>query len=336
MSDRARWWMMVGAAAAVIAASLVIGPTSALTIHDWLRWPLAASIGAPAPDPERMELVRQILLEVRLPRILLAFLVGAALSGAGAAMQSAFRNPLVDPYVLGISSGAAFAAALALAAGVRWVAPAAFAGGLGAVGLTHVAARGGPRTAVLSLVLAGIVIGGLFTAGLTLVQFWTDPFRLQTIVHWTMGRLHHAGWPAVRLAAPWIVPSLALLLAQAWRLDALALGDDEARAAGLDPVRARLWALAPAVLAASAAVAAGGVIGFYGLVLPHAARLLTGAAHRHLLPAAMLGGGAALVAVDTLSRTVFSFELPVGVFTTALGAPTFLWLLRRSRIPWEA
>jgi len=335
MNERRRWAGLLALSLVVMAVSLVIGPTSALNAREGLRWLAFPLAGGSAPDPERLELARQVLLEVRLPRVLLALLVGAALSGAGAAMQSAFRNPLVDPYVLGVSSGAAFAAALAMAAGTRWVAPSAFAGGLGAVALTHLAARGGPRASVLSLVLAGVVIGGLCTAGLTLVQFWTDPFRLQTIVHWTMGRLHHAGWPAVRLAAPWIVPALTALLVLAWRLDTLALGDDEARAAGVDPVRLRAAVLIPAVLAASAAVAAAGVIGFYGLVVPHAARLVAGADHRRLLPVATLGGGIVLVIVDTLSRTAFSFELPVGVFTTALGAPIFLWLLRRSRIGWE-
>ncbi len=336
MSAGRRWAGLIALSLSVITVSLAVGPTSAIGVHEGWRWLGSAIAGGPPPEAERIELMRQVLFEVRLPRVLLAFLIGAALSGAGAAMQSAFRNPLVDPYVLGVSSGAAFAAALALAAGGRAVAPAAFVGGLAAVALTHLASRGGPRASALTLVLAGVVIGGLFTAGLTLVQFWSDPFRLQTIVHWTMGRLHHAGWPAVRLAAPWILPALAALLALAWRLDALALGDDEARAVGVDPVRLRAAALIPAVVAASAAVAAGGVIGFYGLVLPHAARLVAGADHRRLLPAAMLGGGAVLVVVDTLSRTVFEFELPVGVFTTALGAPAFLWLLRRSRLGWEA
>lgn len=317
--------------------ALWIGPSTAVRLGDlWVLLGAGGSGRASLGDaPERWELARTVLFDVRLPRVLLAMLVGAALSGSGAALQTLFRNPLVDPYVLGLSAGAAFGAALALAIG-RWpVVPAAFAGGLGAVALTWLAARGGPSGSSLSMVLAGIVIGGLFTAALTMVQFWTDPFRLQTIVHWTMGNLHHAGWAQVRAAAPWIVVSLAALAAQAWRLDALALGDDEARTAGVDPARQRLWALLPAVLAAAAAVAVGGVIGFYGLVLPHAARLWAGAGHRRLLPTAMLTGGAVLLAIDTLSRSTLSFELPIGVFTTAVGAPCFLFLLRRARLGWE-
>ncbi len=317
--------------------ALVIGPTSAVQLTDIVQW-FGHLLGRREPGEisrERLELVRTVVVDVRLPRVLLAVVVGAGLSGSGVALQTVFRNPLVDPYVLGLSAGAAFGAAAALAMGCSAVVPSAFAGGLAAVALSVLATGWNDQEATLSLVLVGVVIGGLFTAALTLVQFWADPLRLQTIVYWTMGNLHHAGWSQVRMAAPWVMGAMAVLWLQSWRLNLLALGDDEARTSGVDPARQRAWVLLPAVFAASASVAVAGIIGFYGLVIPHAARLLVGAGHSRLVLAAAFLGATVLLAVDTLSRSCTSYEFPVGVFTTAIGAPAFLWLLRRARSGWQ-
>lgn len=331
----ARRWLGTLAAVAALSVplSLLIGPSTAVTpARLW-----AAMVGGmAAPSSDDLDVLRTVLWQVRLPRVLTALLVGAALSGAGTALQAAFRNPLVDPFVLGLAPGAAFGAALALATGALPVHAAAFLGGGAAAGASYALGRGGGRESAVSTVLAGIMVGGLFTAGLTVLQFLADPFRLQTIVHWTMGNLHHADRAGLRVAAALAVPALAVLTAQGWRMNALALGDDEVRAVGLDPVRLRWSVLLPALLAASAAVALAGVIGLYGLVVPHAGRMLVGADHRRALPASMLLGGTALLWLDNLSRSVASFELPIGVFTMSLGAPAFLVLMRRARLGWEA
>lgn len=189
---------------------------------------------------------------------------------------------------------------------------------------------------MLQLILAGIAVSGLFTALLTLVQVAADPFQLQSIVQWTMGSLHTAGWPKVLSAAPLIVLGLAVLLARRWRLDVLALGDEETRAVGLSPLREKLLVLVPAALVCSASVAVAGIIGMVGLAVPHIVRLLVGADHVRLMPAAVAFGGCFLVLVDDLSRATTSSELPVGVFTTLVGLPFFALLLRREGPSGEA
>lgn len=317
------------------AASLLIGPSSMAAPGDVLTWLLARLGLAPAFAPEREAIMASVLLDVRLPRVLLSMLVGASLTGSGVALQAVFRNPLVCPYVLGLASGAAFGAALALATG--WLPPqvAAFAGGLAAVALAYLLARGRREVSTVSLILSGVIVGGFFTALLTIVQFLSDPFKLQTIVHWTMGNLHAASWSRVRSAALPAAVGLGALFALRFRMNVLALGDEEARAVGLSPERERLLILIPATLAASAAVAVSGVIGLVGLAVPHMARMIVGPENRRLLPAAVALGAAFLLVVDDAARSLFSFELPIGIFTTLLGAPVFVWLIWRARVGWE-
>lgn len=278
---------------------------------------------------ERLYLVEAVVLQVRLPRVLLALLVGAALSVSGAALQALFRNPLVSPDVLGLTAGAAFGAALSLATAVLPLHLSAFGGGLLAVGLTYGIAYGRQGVSVVALILAGVIISGFFTALLTIVQFFTDPFRLQTIVQWTMGNLHSAKWSKVYSAGPLIVVAVVWLLLRRWRLNVLALGDVEAQTVGLQPEREKALVLVPATLAAASAVAVAGIIGMVGLSLPHAARLLVGADNRRLLPVAASLGAAFLVVVDTLARSLMDHELPVGIFTMLTGGPFFIILLRQ-------
>jgi iron complex transport system permease protein len=337
VSPRGRSLLVLLAPLPVAVASLVVGPTDLATPREVLAWLLVhLGLGAPgAASPERDALLAAILLDVRLPRVLLAALVGATLSGSGVALQAVFRNPLVCPYVLGLASGAAFGAALALATGWLPVQPAAFVGGLGAVGLAYVLARGRGDVPTVSLILAGVIVGGIFTALLTVVQFLADPFKLQTIVHWTMGNLHAASWSKLGAAAGPAFLGLLALFVLRFRMNVLALGDDEARAVGVRPERERLLILVPATLAASAAVAVSGVIGLVGLAVPHIARMLVGPENRRLLPAAVALGAALLMIVDDASRSLTSFELPIGVFTTFVGAPVFVWLMRRARVGWE-
>lgn len=308
--------------------SLFIGPSDVVTQGEIVAYLLQHVSQAPVDD-EHTLMVEAIVRDVRLPRVLLAMLVGIALSLSGAALQGLFRNPLVSPDVLGLSAGSAFGAALALALPVLPLQPSAFAGGLAAVGLTYGIAYARRRVSIVALILAGIIVTGFFTALLTVVQFFADPFRLQTIVQWTMGNLHTATWSKVASSAPPIIVSSIWLLLMRWRLNVLALGEDEARSVGLNPEREKLLILLPATLAASSAVAVAGIIGMVGLVLPHLARLLAGADNRRLLPLTASLGSVFLLIVDDFSRSIAAFELPVGIFTVLVGAPLFIVLLRK-------
>jgi iron complex transport system permease protein len=277
-------------------------------------------------------MVQVVILQVRMPRVLLAFLVGAALTVSGSALQAFFRNPLVSPYILGLSSGSAFGAALALTAPFLPLLPTAFLFGLLAVGASYFIAITRQGVSTLSLILAGIIVTGVFTALLTIVQFLTDPFKLQTIVHWTMGNLHNATWSKVRSATIPILGGVAWLYLLRWRMNVISLGDDETRAVGLNPRRERLLVLLPATLVASAAVAVAGVIGMVGLAVPHMVRMLVGPDNQRVQPVSFSLGGCFLVLVDDISRTLAAFEIPIGVFTILVGGPFFVYLLKRGKM----
>ncbi len=331
-----RYWelLIYAAPLPVLAGSLFIGPSESVRPADVLRWfytqflPSAASGGGAAIDP----VVEAVILQVRMPRVILAFLVGAALTVSGSALQAFFRNPLVSPYILGLSSGSAFGAALALTAPLLPLLPTAFLFGLLAVGLTYFLAITRQGVSTLSLILAGIIITGVFTALLTVVQFLTDPFKLQTIVHWTMGNLHNANWAKVRSATLPILIGILWLYLLRWRMNVISLGDEETRAVGLNPQRERLLVLFPATLVASAAVAVAGVIGMVGLAVPHMVRMIVGPDNQKVQPVSFALGGCFLVLVDDVSRTVASFEIPIGVFTVLVGGPFFVYLLKRGRM----
>lgn len=317
-----------------LVLSLFIGPADSITASDVLRW-FVAHLGLTSFG-ENADLVHAIVWDVRIPRILLTFLVGGSLSMSGAALQAMFRNPLVSPYLLGLSSGAAFGAAVALASMWLPVYATAFLGGVLAVGCSYVLGKVGRGGSSVSLVLSGIIVSGIFTALLTIVQFMTDPFKLQTIVHWTMGNLHNADWK--RLGDSWAFLGLGavMLFLRRWRMNVLALGDQEAWAVGVHPEREKILLLIPATLSASASVAAAGVIGMVGLVVPHMVRMLLGPDNRVGIPACFAFGGVYLLLMDDLARSLTAFELPIGIFTTLLGGPFFIFLLRRSRVGWES
>ena len=314
----------------VLLLSLLLGPSTSAGMGKILGWLFGS------PDHElNEELVKTILWDVRLPRVVLTFLVGGSLAAAGNSLQALFRNPLVSPYILGLSSGAAFGAALAVTIAWLPIQLSAFIFGGIAVGLSYFLGRSNKTVSVVSLILSGVIVTGIFTALLTVVQFLTDPFKLQTIVHWTMGNLHNASWDKLKSAGIGIGIGVVWLFLLRWRMNVLALGDDEARAVGMNPERERLLVLVPATLAASASIAVAGVIGLIGLAVPHMVRMMLGPDNRQTLPASFTFGGAFLLAVDTCSRTVASFEIPVGVFTTLLGGPFFIFLLKKARIGWE-
>jgi cobalamin transport system permease protein len=284
--------------------------------------------------------LERIVWEVRLPRVVAGLLVGASLGASGAATQGLFRNPLADPYLLGVASGAALGATVAglLAGhggaefGAGMFAPAfAFAGGLGAVVLTLAVARSGPRATNDSLVLAGVVVSGILTAATTYLVL-RDGERLRTVVSWTLGNLALAGWPQVLGLLPYALVGVGWLFAQGRALDALQLGDDTAHTLGVSVRATRIMIIAGASLATGAAIAHVGSVGFVGLIAPHVMRRLGAASHRPLIAASALGGGALLVLADLGARTLARpAELPVGVIMTLVGGPFFLWLLRRGR-----
>jgi len=279
--------------------------------------------------------IQIILFDIRLPRILIAFLVGGALSVSGSGLQAIFRNPLVSPYILGLSSGAAFGAALALAFTFLPVQIAAFLFGLLAVALSYLAALKHKNLSIVSLILSGVVVSGIFTALLTIVQFLSDPFKLQSIVHWTMGNLHNANWHSVQSSFIPILSGVTILFLMRWRLNVLALGDEEARSSGINPVTEKIIVLIGASLASSAAISVAGIIGLYGLIIPHMVRMMVGPDNRQTLLINFFFGGTFLLIIDDFSRTIASFEIPIGVITMLIGAPFFLYLMNKSNLGWE-
>jgi iron complex transport system permease protein len=280
-----------------------------------------------------------VVLQVRGPRILAALLVGAALAAAGTAYQGMFRNPLVSPDILGVSAGAALGAVLGIffSQSALVIQLAAFAGGLAAVGLVYaVGASVRRHDPILSLILAGIVLGTLLGALIALIKYLADPYnQLPAITYWLMGSLAVVSPRDLALAAPFALAGLVPLYLLRWRMNLLSLADDEARALGLSVGRLRIAVVCAATLMTASAVAISGIIGWVGLLIPHAARMLVGPEFSRLLPLAMLLGAAFLLAVDTLARTVAPIEIPPGVLTALVGTPFFLWLFASARRAWQ-
>ncbi len=275
--------------------------------------------------------VEALVLQVRTPRILAAIAVGAALAAAGAAYQNLFKNPLVSPDILGVSAGCALGAGLALLLALPAIAVQglAFAGGLGAVALVvAVGTWVGRRDPIPTLILAGVVVGSLFGAGIALVKYVADPYnQLPAITFWLLGSFGGATPEDLLVALPLMAIGLVPLALLRWKIDLLALSEDEARSLGLDVSKLRLVVIACATLVTAAAVALAGVIGWVGLVIPHAARLLVGASFARVMPLSLVLGAAFMLAVDTLCRTVAATEIPPGVATAFVGTPVFIALL---------
>ena len=282
--------------------------------------------------------VETVVLQVRGPRVLAALLVGAALAAAGTAYQGMFRNPLVSPDILGVSTGAALGAVLAifLSQNILMTQLLAFAGGLAAVGLVYgVGSRLRGHDPLLALVLTGVVIGTLLGSAIALLKYLADPYnQLPAITFWLLGSLASIAPKDLLVAAPLALAGLVPMLLLRWRMNLLALPDDEARALGVDTRRLRTLVVACATLMTASVVAISGIIGWVGLLIPHAARLVVGPDFGRLLPLAMLMGAAFMLAVDTLCRTLATIEVPPGVLTALIGTPFFLWLFALARRTW--
>jgi iron complex transport system permease protein len=315
-----------------------VGDTAAILAHRLLGLPIPHTWPATAET---------IVFDIRLPRVLTAMLVGGGLAMAGTVFQALLRNPLADPYVIGTAAGASFGAALGIVApllvpalalgagsellGLGVVQLLAFGGGLGTVLLVYAVARSAGRVQVITLLLTGYAVSSVLAAMVALLMFMSGR-ALGAIFGWLMGSLANASWPALAFATPLLLVSFVLLLARWRRINLLLLGDAQALSLGVDVEREKLVLTLLATLATSTAVAVSGTIGFVGLVVPHLLRLLIGPDHRLLLPASLLTGAGLLVLADLGARLLPGGGIPVGVVTALIGAPFFLWLLRRSRL----
>jgi iron complex transport system permease protein len=276
-----------------------------------------------------------IVWQIRLPRIGVAALVGAALSIAGAAFQHMFRNPLVAPDTLGVSAGAALGAVVSIVFGASLIAieAAAFAGGLGAVAIVMlVAGRLPARDPLVTLILTGVVVASLLGAGISLAKTIADPYnQLPAITFWLMGSFASSTYRELAAVVAPVLLAAGVLVALAWRIDLLSLAEDEARALGTRTLALRGTVIAAATLATAAAVAVSGIIGWVGLIVPHMARLIVGPSFARLLPLAAVLGAAFMLAIDSLARALLAVEVPPGILTAVIGTPVFIALLARVR-----
>lgn len=275
-----------------------------------------------------------VLFHVRLPRILISMLVGAGLGITGASFQGVFRNPLVSPYILGVSSGGGFGAALAILMFTNnsIIQLFAFVFGMIAVGITYFVARLGDRLSTYSLVLAGVVVGSFFSALISLLKYVADIYtKLPAIVFWLMGSLASVKPDDLYTTAPVIIICISLLIMLRWRFNILSLGSDEAKVLGINTTRLYITIITCSTLIASSIVAIAGIIGWVGLVVPHLCRMIVGADHNKLIPASALMGSAYMLVVDDLARLIAAQEIPLGIVTAIIGAPFFAYLLKRSR-----
>lgn len=279
-----------------------------------------------------------VIWNIRLPRVAAALLVGAALAAAGASYQALFRNPLVSPDILGVSAGAGLGAVagIFLSLPVAAIQASAFVGGMAAVGvvtLVAAAVRGADRT--LTLVLVGVVIGALAGAATSLLKVLADPYdQLPAITFWLLGSLASVTSADILPALPAVLVGLVPLALLRWRINVLSMGDEEARALGVEAGRTRFLVIAAATLVTASVTALAGVVGWVGLVIPHVARMLVGPGFGRLLPVSALIGAGYLLAVDTLARTIAPVEVPLGILTAVIGAPFFVVLLARGRRGW--
>jgi iron complex transport system permease protein len=273
---------------------------------------------------------KAIIVDIRIPRVLLAGIVGACLSGAGVTLQGIFRNPLVDPFILGISAGAAFGCAITI--GFLSFLPIqfmAFIFGITAVALAYTVARTQGEVSRLPLILSGVIVSAFFTALVSIVKFLVDPHKLQSIVYWLMGSFSLADWKGVKVSLLGVIFGLIPIFLMRWRLNVMSLGEEEAKALGVNVSRDRLLFIGFSTFVVAIATSLCGIIGWVGLMVPHLVRMLIGPDHKTLVPLSFAGGASFMIGADTISRTITSFDIPVGIITALTGAPFFIYLMKR-------
>lgn len=326
------WIIVIASFLLIFFLSLILGSyhLSPKVVAQTILSPLMGSGQRATPD-----VAYSIIFHIRLPRILMAIIVGGALALSGASLQALFRNPLVNEYLLGLSSGAAFGAALSLVFfGPRIpVQISAFVFSLLAV-LVVLSVSRSTGGSIVSLLLTGVIVSAFFSALLTVIEYLASPYALQALFFWLMGSFSLAGWREVVMTLPAIFIAAFLLLLFRWRLNLLSLSEEEGRSLGLNVRREKILVIGLATLMTSVAVAAVGIIGWIGLIVPHLARMMVGADNRRVLPLAALLGATILLAADDLARSLTSFEIPVGIFTSLIGIPLFIYLLKKSARIW--
>jgi len=331
---RVAWLAMILVPLAALYVSLFVGRFT-VPAADVARI-LASRLWPMTPDwPASVE---TIVLQIRLPRAILAMFVGAGLSVSGAAFQGMFRNPLVSPDILGVTAASGFGAALALllSRGAFELELIAFLFGILGVGLTYLLARTYRSTPVLMLVLSGVIVAAFFSALLSGAKYLADPdSKLPVITYWLLGSLNGASMRSLSLALPPIVLGGAGLMLVRWRLNVLSMGDAEARSLGVRTDRLKGIIIVCTTLITAAAVSVCGIVGWVGLVIPHLARMWVGPDHRALLPAACSIGATYLLLIDDVARTASASEIPLGILTAIVGAPFFAYLLRKTQGGWQ-
>jgi iron complex transport system permease protein len=330
--------LWAGSALAFLIVAIVVGIAAGpvdIGILDILH-SVAAKLGLGTSPLDTVD--ESILWDIRVPRVVLAALVGSTLALSGATYQGVFRNPLADPYLLGVAAGAGLGATVAIGylpqafAGHQVIPPAAFVGGLAAVALTYVVSRSaGRQRDAATLVLGGVTVASFFTAIQAFVQ-QQNTDTLQEVYSWILGGLPSTGWSDVTLVLPYIVIASIVIIAHRRVLDVLSVGDSEAASLGVDVKRVRIVLVIAATVGTAAAVAVSGLIGFVGIIVPHAVRLTAGTSFRGLLPLSALVGAGFLVLADVVARTALApAELPIGIVTAFVGAPFFALVLRTTR-----
>jgi iron complex transport system permease protein len=339
-----RWWVIMSSlsvAALVFALVCLQLGTQYVGLSQMVRVLASALFGLPG-DNATFETTSVILLQVRLPRVFLGFLVGVCLASVGVALQALLRNPLADPYVLGVSSGAALGVSLAVLFGIGTTVLAlsmlpvcGFMGGLLALLVIYRMAATYDRLPIHSVLLAGVILNAIFSALIMFITSIMEPNRSFGMMAWLMGSLTAPAFPALAALSIYLFVGLVLLFKQIRVLNILALGEEPARSLGIDTERAKRFIFLVSALLTGAVVSVSGMIGFIGMIIPHAVRLLVGADHRLLMPASALVGGIFLMVADTIARTAFvPSEVPVGIITALAGGPFFVYLLvwRKDRL----